>query len=173
MIAAILEALVSYLGRVLVTEAGDDDLARPAEVKIGPLQDDPTRVSPFVLVAHHPQKRSQPGWVGHGPAGVGNLVAEVGPGSLWTHWFSIRVTAYAASQAEALAAIGALWPRLYEALRENPSLDGLCAASGQRVERVAAFEDAVVDGFGSRVHGGQNDWFGDLEIDVHYHTEIV
>jgi hypothetical protein len=167
MIDTVLNALVDILEKKLIDDVPVGDTARPSTIKIGSLQDDPTRITPSILVKHHPDLGSVPGWV---PGHKMETLEEIGGGQLWTHNFLISVKVYTNTKDSMISIRQILMGRILKALRENYTLES--TMDPETDETISSGESHVIAGVKSKISGGDTDWFGDLEITVHYHTRV-
>jgi len=168
MITTILNKLVAVLTEELITNQNAGDPVLCKAIKIGQLQDDPTKENPHILVSPDFEKGSVAGWPDHNQ----NLIlGEIGSGQFWTHYFRIQAKTYANSQALMISRNEELISRITDALIEHYSLDSISEESAYYVERVCAAELTVVISSKMRITGGDQDWFGGVVINVHYHTE--
>jgi hypothetical protein len=168
MIGVILKELLRFLTQDLITGVATDDPTRCFEVKIGALQDDPTES--HCLISHH-KEGSKAGWAGHG---CDDVLGEIGPSNQrFTHNFMVRAKTFAGSLEDILDYMDTLGSRTYESLVSNYHLNGITCTRGSRTERVVAMETTIVTSYTTNISGGDTEWFGRVEIAVHYHTEVA
>jgi hypothetical protein len=166
MIETIFSALVDILQKKLIDDIPVDDIARPLAIKIGSLQDDPTRITPSVLVKHHPDLASVPGWTNHEM----KTMQEIGGHQMWTHNFLISARVYASSKDSMLAIRLTLLGRIQKAVSENYTLES--TMDTETNETITGGESLVITKIKTGISGGDSDWFGDMEVSVHYHTTL-
>jgi hypothetical protein len=167
MIETILDALVDILQEKLIDDITISDTARPQAIKVGSLQDDPTRVTPSILVKHHPDLGSVPGWV---PGHEIKMLEEIGGHQHWTHNFLISAKVYASTKDDMLNIRRILTGRIQKAVSENYTLASTMDAETN--ETITGGESHVITNVKSKISGGDSDWFGDIDISVHYHTTL-
>jgi hypothetical protein len=171
MVGTILKEMARFLSIALITGAEESDPTRCAVVKVGALQDDPTRTNAWCTIQHDPEKGSVPGWGEH--ESTRNILAEIGPiNERWTHNFVVEAGIYTDSLENVTFYIDTLGARVYAALMDNYTLNGITLSVGTRMHRIVSPEATIITNYTTSITGGERDWFGRVKIAVHYHAEV-
>ena len=157
-VTAIIDELVTIYTAQMLT--GISDNLKLQLVEMAPLQEDVTAVAPYVVIGLKQDK--------------GRILDpmhdnEVGMGLKWMNFFEIggRIPAYT-TKTEAYAAIGKLNSRAVKVIADYYSLNGITSDDG---EAVFGATTELIDRNITRVYGGDNEWYGQFRIDVHFFSQ--
>ena len=138
----------------------EDDPLKLDTVEKYPLHEDPTTSSPFVVVAHDPDK--------------GRVIdpvheEDIGGGLRWWsyYWLYGWVPEHSEKH-DCYASINKLRDRALRVILKHPNLDGLVAGNG---ERLFGGTWNIIDRTWSRVFGGDGQWYGEFKVEFHLMSE--
>jgi hypothetical protein len=158
----IISTTLEYLVDVYTIEmqTNVNDALKVVRVTIAPLQDDPTRVAPFIAIGPDNDR--------------GRIIdplheREIGGGMKWMNFFKIagRIPQQSNRQ-DAYEKIGELNSRSLAVLRKYWDLNGLTSDDGESIFGSTA---NLIGMNKVRILGGDTEWFGEFLINLHWFSE--
>ena len=155
-----MDQLVTLYTAQMQTDIATNDINRLKLIRKAPLQDDPTKVAPFVVVGMDTDR--------------GRVMdpihpREIGGGIRWCNFFKIvGRTPVHRTRDTAYENIGIVNDRALRVVLKNWDLSGLTADNG---EIVTHSTPNLIGQNVFKIYGGDNEWYGEFRINLHWFSE--